>query len=34
MEILQVLPFRVTRDAEIEAERDASDDLLISVEQN
>ncbi|MDA1262294.1 MAG: polyphosphate kinase 1 [Planctomycetota bacterium] len=33
MEILQVLPFRVTRDAEIEAERDASDDLLISVEQ-
>ena len=33
MEILQVLPFRVTRDAEIEAERDASDDLLESVEQ-
>ncbi len=33
MEILQVLPFRVTRDAEIEPERDASDDLLESVEQ-
>ncbi len=33
MEILQVLPFRVTRDAEIEAERDSSDDLLESVEQ-
>lgn len=33
MEILQVLPFRVTRDAEIEAEREDSDDLLESVEQ-
>ena len=33
MEILQVLPFRVTRDAEIEPERDAADDLLESVEQ-
>lgn len=33
MEILQVLPFRITRDAEIEPERDAADDLLVSVEQ-
>jgi polyphosphate kinase len=33
MEILQVLPFRVTRDAEIEPDRDAADDLLQSVEQ-
>lgn len=33
MEILQVLPFRVTRDAEIEAEREDADDLLESVEQ-
>ena len=33
MEVLQVLPFRVTRDAEIEPERDAADDLLESVEQ-
>lgn len=33
MEILQVLPFRVTRDAEIEAERDSSDDLLQAVVQ-
>jgi len=33
MEILQVLPFRITRDAEIEPERDLADDLLVSVEQ-
>ena len=33
MEILQILPFRVTRDAEIEPERDASDDLLESIQQ-
>ena len=33
MEILQVLPFRITSDAEIEPERDAADDLLVSVEQ-
>ena len=33
MEILQVLPFRITRDAEIEPERDVADDLLVSVEQ-
>lgn len=33
MEILQVLPFRVTRDAEIEAERESTDDLLQAVVQ-
>ncbi len=33
MEILQVLPFRVTRDAELEPDRDAADDLLETVQQ-